>query len=249
MTFGCIEAVRENTQDYEIILVDNGSDPPIEGATIRFDANLGFPIAVNHGIRAAKGDIICVLNNDVIVTNGWSERLISGLDKFAIVSPMTNYCAGIQRVHLPVYYDIPGLYQRATEFSKERDGRTVEVNWVIGFLFMFRKSLCDEIGFFDESLWPCSGEEIDFALRARQKGHKVGIMLDTYVHHEGSVTFKAINEDYNAIVKRNDEHLAKKWGKDFWKKQLLKPEAGNGVRLNLGCGTFRLDGFINVVML
>jgi GT2 family glycosyltransferase/predicted SAM-dependent methyltransferase len=246
MTRECISAIQGNTQDYEIIMVDNGSFPPIEGATIRNETNLGFPVAVNQGIGAAQGDVICLLNNDVIVTPGWSEHLLSGLDKFDIVGPMTNYCAGIQIAGLPVYYDIASLNDRAVEFSENRKGMNLEVNWVIGFLFMFRRSLYDEIGGFDESLWPCSGEEIDFAFRAREKGHTVGIMQDVYVHHEGSVTFRSMDEDYNAIVDRNNAHLAEKWGKDFWSRQLLPLTDGKGLRLNVGCGPFKLNGFINI---
>ncbi len=103
MTKDCLEAIRANTKDYEIVLIDNGSDPPIafsipdawarvlepgrdaryvpmvEGAgniqIIYNETNLGFPVAINQGIRAAKGDIIVLLNNDVIVTENWLNRL------------------------------------------------------------------------------------------------------------------------------------------------------------------------------
>ena len=246
MTLECITAIRENTKDCEIILIDNGSEPPIDGATIRNESNLGFPVAVNQGIQVAKGDVICLMNNDVIVTPGYAERLVDGLNRYSIVGPMTNYCAGVQSVGLPIYYDRGELNKRAQEFSKARAGRELEVNWIIGFLFMFRRSLYDEVGGFDESLWPCSGEEIDFALRARARGHRVGIMQDVYVHHEGSITFKSMDEDYSAIVDRNNAHLADKWGKDFWEKQLLPLTDGNGLRLNLGCGQFQLKGFVNI---
>ena len=75
MTAACIEAVRRHTSDYELVVVDNGSQPPIDGAAIRNESNLGFPAAVNQGIVAAKGDIIVLLNNDVIVTPGALNRL------------------------------------------------------------------------------------------------------------------------------------------------------------------------------
>ena len=73
MTFECLSAVLKHTQDFEIILVDNGSEPPIkppfsgfiETRIIRNEENRGFPAAVNQGIRAAKGDIIILLNGVV----------------------------------------------------------------------------------------------------------------------------------------------------------------------------------------
>jgi acetyltransferase-like isoleucine patch superfamily enzyme len=233
MTQECLTAVLENTQGCEIILIDNGSNPPIkppfsgftEIKVIRNEENLGFPKAVNQGIREAKGDIIILLNNDVIVTPGWAYKLADKLNDVSIIAPMTNYCAGMQKITLPVYENIEGLNKEASYLEKEREGEVEEVNFVIGFCMAFKKPLFDELGEFDESLWPCSGEEIDFCLRAREKGYKVGIALDTYVHHEGSKTFgdmeKAGQLKYDEICKRNDKHLAEKWGADFWQQQSI----------------------------
>lgn len=236
MTTECIDAVRARTQDYEIIVVDNGSTPWFHYGSpeyyvgreqewiriIRNETNLGFPVAVNQGIRAAKGDIIVLLNNDVIVTPGWAAALVRHLDQVAIVSPMTNYCAGMQRVTLPAYRDGDELDARAREWARKNAGQSVPVNWVIGFCMAFRRSLYDELGEFDESLWPCSGEEIDFCMRARQAGHDIGIAQDVYVHHFGSQTFgdmaRAGQLNYNEIVDRNDKHLSEKWG-NVWAKQ------------------------------
>jgi GT2 family glycosyltransferase len=194
LTYECIQAVLATTSDCEIILIDNGSDPaikpPFSGFTdirlIRNDENKGFPVAVNQGIREAKGDIICLLNNDVIVTPGSLNRLADYLNQFDIVGPVTNFCAGMQRVQVGGYGSIEGLNKEADANFAANKGGIEEVNFVIGFLMMFRKSLYDELGEFDESLWPCSGEELDFCWRSRSKGYKVGIAYDTYVHHEGS---------------------------------------------------------------
>jgi O-antigen biosynthesis protein len=211
----------------EIVLVDNGSTPRYSetGAdvTIRNEENLGFPIAVNQGIRARNNDIVVLLNNDVIVTPGWTTHLKKHLEKYSIVAPMTNYCAGLQQITLPVYENEDELYAAACSHSIKHTGESLEVNWIIGFCMAFRKSLWEEIGPFDESLWPCSGEEIDFCLRARQAGHKVGIARDVYVHHFGSQTFADLQRsgraDYNKIVERNNRHLAEKWGKEWLRQE------------------------------
>jgi GT2 family glycosyltransferase/predicted SAM-dependent methyltransferase len=255
MTDDCISAIACNTKDYEIILIDNGSTPAflpqidMPFTIIRNETNLGFPVAVNQGIEAAKGDTIVLLNNDVIVTPGWLGRMRRDLDKYAIVGPMTGYCAGLQHVNVPVYNDENELNEVALSFSEQHSGKSLEVNWVIGFCMMFKKSIWEEIGPFDESLWPCSGEELDFCLTARSRGYKVGITQDVYLHHHGSVTFKAIgnDDDYVEWCKRNEDRVAKKWGKDFWFKQLTELETKPGVRLNMGSGPFPLKGgFVNI---
>jgi len=229
-----IQSVLENTTDFELVIIDNGSDPPfkppfsgfIETRLIRNDENLGFPKAVNQGIRAAKGDVIVLLNNDVIVAPGWSEKLIDGLNEFSIVGPVTNYAAGIQGVQPETYTSTEGLYDAAAKWSETYGDAIQEVNFVIGFCMAFQKSLFDEIGPFDESLWPCSGEEIDFCLKARAAGHKIGVVFGCYVHHEGSQTFKNMQDagqlQYEEVCKRNDIHLAQKWGRDFWTKQIVE---------------------------
>jgi GT2 family glycosyltransferase/predicted SAM-dependent methyltransferase len=260
----CLEAVRANTKDYEIIIVDNGSDPPIEWhdidklldippekrTIIRNPSNLGFPKAVNLGVGVARGEAVIVLNDDVIVSPHWAERLERHLDTFSVASPMTNYCAGLQQeAILPGYSNETEMWAEAEKWGKEHEGEAREVNFVIGFCMAFKKSLFDEIGEFDDSLWPCSGEEIDWCFRAREKGRRIGIARDTYVHHIGSQTFAEMERagqiKYFEVINKNDTHLGEKWGWDFWHKQTGEPPK-RLVRLNLGCGPYLLKYFVNI---
>ena len=258
MTIQCIQTLWEHTTDFELVIIDNGSDPPFkppfsgfkEVVVIRNEENKGFPVAINQGMRAAKGDIIILLNNDVFVTSNWTEKLIAALDVFDIVGPVTNYCAGLQKVQIDSYENMDEL-GRAVDLLSEHYGDSIqEVNFVIGFCMAFRKSLFDEIGQFDESIWPCCGEEVDFCFRAREAGRRVGIVNACYVHHEGSKTFQILEQakklNYAEIFKKTDEHLFKKYG-DYWKKQDISSiHETSGTCLNLGCGYRKLDGFINI---
>jgi len=243
MTAECINAIREHTQGFELIIVDNGSEPVFkppfmgfaETTLIRNEENKGFPVAVNQGIRVAKGDVIILLNNDVFVTPRWADRLASLLDEFSIVGPMANYCSGLQGITIGCYENIDELNKQAEIMAEEHEGMVEEVNYVIGFCMVFKKSLFDELGPFDESFWPCSGEEVDFCLKARKAGYKVGIVHDVYVHHEGSQTFgdlvKAGQIDYMKVCTRNEKYLAEKWGANFWDKQKIEREE-NGSDFN-----------------
>ena len=38
---------------------------------------LGFPAAINQGLRAARGEYLVLLNNDAVVTDGWLDQLIA----------------------------------------------------------------------------------------------------------------------------------------------------------------------------
>jgi GT2 family glycosyltransferase len=245
LTYDCISTVLKYTTNCEIIIIDNGSTPPFkppfsgftEMKVIRNEENKGFPVAVNQGIREAKGDIIILLNNDVTVTEGWAERLTAHLNEYSIVGPCTNFCAGLQRVTPPVYKTKAELDKLASDWAEEFEGEIQEVNFVIGFCMAFNKSLFDEIGEFDESMWPSSGEEVDFCFRAREIGHKIAIVRDVYVHHEGSITFKDLHEakkvDYSKLCDDVENYLGKKWGKDYWHKQAINEEEKE-VKLAIG---------------
>ena len=265
MTYDCILSVREHTSiPYDLTVVDNGSSPefkaPFTGnipiTVIRNENNEGFPKAINQGIKASKGENIILLNNDVIITPGAFDRLAAWLETFDIVGCTTNYSAGIQRVQVPFYGSKEALNDVAEDWAEEHEGESLEVNWIIGFCMAFKREVYDKVGPFDESLWPCSGEEIDFCFRAREDGYRVGIANDVYVHHAGSKTFTEMQHNgqvnYAEVCKRNDAHLAEKWGDDYWHRQLVedaepgKATPGNGISLNLGCGYNYQEGYINI---
>lgn len=238
MTKDCIAAVRDTlTLKHEIIVIDNGSDKkfpwhecaifPTLDKYIRNDSNLGYPVAINQGIRASSGRTIVLLNNDVVVTPKSIERLCTLVDggHCDIAGPLTNYSAGIQQIFAPAYDNIQELYQAAESIYQDHCGKVTFVNWIIGFCMAFHKSLWEELGPFDESLWPSSGEEIMFCLEARRRDYKICIAEDAYVHHHGSATFTTMADaeiiNYEDVCKRNDVYIESKYG-TFWSKQLTE---------------------------
>ena len=78
---------------------------------------------------------------------------------------------------------------------------------------LIKTTVIDKIGLFDE-YFDLSGEEIDFCLRAKNEGFKIGIAKDVYIHHFGSVTFLNIGgiEYYKGICAESDRKLNEKWG-------------------------------------
>ncbi len=83
----CIDSLKEQTfQDFEILLVDNGStDGSADFAeaqygefirVLRNKENLGFAGGNNIGIRKARGEYIVLLNNDTWADPRWLEELV-----------------------------------------------------------------------------------------------------------------------------------------------------------------------------
>jgi len=88
-TRSCLQSLFRYTRaPWELIVVDNGSTDDtksylagvqdataVPGTLVTNAHNLGFPAAINQGLRLARGEYLVLLNNDVVVTDGWLDQL------------------------------------------------------------------------------------------------------------------------------------------------------------------------------
>ncbi len=218
----CLDSLWHRTDEpYELIVVDNGStDGTVESLRdlpdvklIVNEANRGFPIAANQGIRAAAGAQIVLLNNDTIVTTGWLGRLLGALDddpRIGLVGPCSNYVSGAQRVETS-YESLADLDGFAWDWGRSHDGQRSPVNRLVGFCLLIRREVVDAIGFLDEQFEIGCFDDDDYCLRAIQKGFQVVIAWDAFVHHFGGRTFIGLDDDFAEIMKRNGERFRAKW--------------------------------------
>jgi len=76
----------------EVIVVDNGSAPPLEFATLHLDHNAGFAGGSNAGLHAAKSDFVLFLNNDIrAVRSGWLNDLVEACIPGVLVGAQLRY--------------------------------------------------------------------------------------------------------------------------------------------------------------
>jgi glycosyltransferase involved in cell wall biosynthesis len=106
----CVNALRRYTrQPWELVVVDNGSTDgtrdylagvqdmsPVPVRIVANNQNLGFPAAINQGLRLAHGEYLVLLNNDVVVTEGWLDHLI------ALANATTHFTAEGERLDLTI---------------------------------------------------------------------------------------------------------------------------------------------------
>ncbi|MEW6227345.1 MAG: glycosyltransferase [Bacillota bacterium] len=230
-TVACVQSILKHTpESIELIFVDNGStdgtadylrslaagDLPaslVGVKVIHNDVNVGFAAGVNQGIREASGEYVLLLNNDVIVSRGWLGGLLRCMrrsDKIGLVGPMSNYVAGIQQVRDPSY-DVGRLDEYAEAFSREHEGCVIKTFRIIGFCMLIRNRVIERIGGFDITFGTGNFEDDDFCLRAVIAGFDVAIAGDVFIHHFGSVTFKAARVDYIGLMQQNAWKFARKW--------------------------------------
>lgn len=216
----CLQAIRSYTSPpYEILVIDNGS---IDGTLdfcrdedvilVSAASRLGFPRACNYGLQLASGDVLVLLNNDVLVTPRWLEnmqRCLYSDEKVGIVGPLTNYASGEQQVH--VTYQ--NLHDFADEFNQPDSSKWREIERIVGLCMAFKRELMLKIGLLDEQFSPGHYEDDDFCYRAQIAGYRLLIAGDVFVHHHGSASFGREDPSYvKQLISRNRQRFIEKWG-------------------------------------
>lgn len=222
----CLDSIHQFTPEpHEIIVVDNGStDHTMDVCRqyrckfIRFPANRGFPAACNAGLRLATGDLLLLLNNDVIVANNWLRNMHACLchdESVGIVGPYTNYASGQQQMSEVPYVSLEQYMRLRPHMNASDPARYVQTERLVGFCMLFRRRLMQEIGLLDERFSPGHYEDDDYCHRARMAGYKLMIAGDTFVHHHGSLSFrKQRRAELKSLISRNLKLFIDKWGYD-----------------------------------
>lgn len=230
----CLQSIIENTKSisYEVILIDNGSSdgtilyfenefpgafPKIQFHLIKNKINKGFAGGNNQGIAAARGDLILLMNNDIVVTPGWLEKLMACMQRHplaAIVGPKSNYVSGPQQVKTVAYdlQSLSGLDEYAKQRSFREHGKDKRLIRVVGFCMLIKRDVIEKIGGMDTRYGLGNFEDDDFSLRAALAGFESWMAEDCFVHHFGSRTFIGEKIDYKKSLNQNWRLFKKKWG-------------------------------------
>ncbi|MEC0267339.1 glycosyltransferase family 2 protein [Paenibacillus anseongense] len=221
----CIDSIYEYTPEpFELIVIDNAStDDTAEylkslTGKIRykiFTSNLGFAGGTNQGLRMARGSNLLFLNNDTIVTKDWLKNMLTCLDsneKFGLVGPMTNYISGEQLLQTN-YTSTEEMHHFAANFNQSNPAKWHVTTRLTGFCVLMRREVFERLGYLDEGFEIGNCEDDDFGFRTRIMGLELVIAMDTFIHHVGSVSIKALGERrFEEVYGRNLEFYARKWG-------------------------------------
>ncbi|MGV8803674.1 MAG: glycosyltransferase [Polaromonas sp.] len=208
----CIESVLNSTikVPFRLILI-NDESPEIEvsnylrelrslpGVTLIENAeNLGFTATVNLGMSLSTENDVVLLNSDTEVANDWLDRLLVHAHCAARVGTVTPFSSNATICNYPTLEGMKVLPEGEstqsldTAFAVANRGRHIEIPTAVGFCMYIRRDCLDEVGLFDvETFGKGYGEENDFCLRASALGWKHLLAADTFVFHEGEVSFQA----------------------------------------------------------
>jgi GT2 family glycosyltransferase/glycosyltransferase involved in cell wall biosynthesis len=212
-----IEALQGNP-DNEIMVVDNGSEdgsaaflrerfPAVR--VLPLDRNLGFGGGSNAGFRAAKNDIVVLLNSDMRVEADFLQPLLEAFTDEAIFS-----------VACQIFFSDPNKLREETGLTqswwengslrvRHRDDPAIQVPYPCAYggggscAFDRRKFL--ELGGFDELLAPFYLEDTDIGYLAWKRGWKVLYQPRSVVYHEhrGTIGKRFSSEQIDLVLKKN----------------------------------------------
>lgn len=207
----------------ELVVVENdsGDDPepaarawrgPVQ--VIREPSNLGFGAAANHGVAAAGGETVVLLNPD-------TELLDAGLERLADWAAARGVIAGPRLLHpdrspqpsasgpvvgawpwlraiVPGALHPPPILAHTEPWRLERATR---VTWLTGACLAAPRELLLDFGPFDPAI-ELYAEDLDLGLRARAAGVESWFRPDlcAIVHHGGASTEQRFDDREGAEV-------------------------------------------------
>jgi GT2 family glycosyltransferase len=199
----CLFSVLHQTRPpLEILVVENASSDAsvkvIEKAAptakiLRQARNLGFAGGANAGIRCAQGDWVAILNNDTMVSETWLEECVSAMERHPeaafLACKILDYrrrdrvfSAGDCLLRAGIGYRRGQELRDSPRYSEE-----IDIFSACGGAALYRKSVLDEVGAFDE-LFFAYLEDVDLGLRLQASGQCGYYVPQAEVYHYGAAT-------------------------------------------------------------
>lgn len=193
----CVECVLEYTQDvdYELILVDNGSNDGTLGffqsvqyknkVIIRVTQNREIFLPFKYYLNIFKGKYLIIIGNDVYVTKNWLTNLLKCYQsdpKIGFVEPVSSNVSNLQEVNLG-FADFNDMQKKAAAFNQSDPAKWEERMRLISIISFFSRDVLDNIGVYDVA-YPHDFGEDDLCARIRRMGYKLVLCCDTWICHD-----------------------------------------------------------------
>ncbi|MEX1024956.1 MAG: glycosyltransferase family 2 protein [Planctomycetota bacterium] len=218
LTATCLEFLdRAEKPTTEVIIVENGSEDGSreliaerwpEHTLLVNEVNEGFARGSNQGLRAARGEFVFLLNTDTEVAPDAIRRMLDFLranPEYGAVAPKLVHpdgrvqptvqsfptCRTALWFATPLERWFPDSQELRRYFLRDwNQESTRDVDQPPAAALLLRKSVLDEVGLFDETLW-LFYNDTDLALRMAQAGWKTRYLAEAeVVHHVGASTSK-----------------------------------------------------------
>lgn len=194
----CVEsllALDYPSENLEIIIVDDASEPPLAAylddlpiRLLRQEHNIGQSAARNLAAKVAQNELLAFIDNDCVADTGWLTKLVPYLDQ-----PQVAIVGG--RVIAPASEGSVGAFEAVrSPLDMGSVAAQVGPQQVVPYLptcnFMVRRSVLLEQGGFDEQLR--LGEDVDFIWRTLGSDQRAWYTPAAQVVHDHRVQLLAL---------------------------------------------------------
>jgi glycosyltransferase involved in cell wall biosynthesis len=227
----CLASLKSlNYPDYEVILVDDGSNDRTQQICRRFEnvhyirheKNQGLSVARNTGIAAARGQVVAFTDSDCRADEDWLYYLIGDLlnSEFAgigghnLLPPEDSWVAAAVMVS-------PGgpAHVMITDRLAEH---------IPGCNMAFYKWALEEVAGFDP-IFRKAGDDVDACWRLQQQGYKLGFSPAGFVWHYRRATARDyLKQQYGygeaeALLARRHPEYFNWFGGSQWQGRIYSP--------------------------
>ena len=195
-----LQATVPHDLSHEIIFVDDASSDgtprwlnSLDDPRIRFcinSVNRGYAASNNAGVRLAQGDMLALLNNDLVLSPGWLEPMLALLQSpglhAGLVGNVQYRVADGAVDHAGVVLSPRGqLFHQSTIPQMPH----VQAFAVTGACMLLRKADFLAVGGFDEA-YVNGCEDIDLCFKLQAANKKVYVASESRIHHHVSLSRK-----------------------------------------------------------
>ncbi len=233
----CLNSIFEKTTyaNFEILIIDNGSveektlnlfeawqkREPARFRVLRLDIPFNYSVLNNQAVKAAKGELILLLNNDMeVITPEWLEEMAGQALRPSIgaVGAKLLYPDDTLQ-HAGVILGIRGVAGHGHKYANAAEqgyfGRLLVVSnysAVTGACLMVKKQLFEAVGGLDETL-QVAFNDVDFCLKLQRMGlyHVVLPHVQLY-HHESKSRGQEDTPEKMQRFLSEVEFMEKRWG-------------------------------------
>jgi GT2 family glycosyltransferase len=208
---------------YELILVDNGSEPEVmefyksiehpRVKIIRITKNISSAFPQSYFIPHINGEYTVWVFADTYVTKNWLENLLACMEsdkKIGIAAPMASYSSNLQDISVVNGKSKEEIQEFAANFNISDPKKWHQDLRVISLVPIIRSEIWYTVGLFDTAYYHDLGED-DLCIRIRRAGYKIYVCRDTFIYHDHVKTesdrqifpksllcgFKMFNEKWN----------------------------------------------------
>jgi GT2 family glycosyltransferase len=201
-------------ENCEIVIVNDNPEESLKHELKQFQniillenkKNLGFGQTVNRGVAKAKGELIMLLNDDVIFHN---ESFLNAIKYFKENPQLFAVSFAQKEKDGSIVGKNKTFWRNGLFFHQKADDLTFGDNdWAEGGACLVDKQKFQQLGGFDPIYSPFYWEDIDLSYRAKKAGYKIffdpNITVD---HHHESTIGKYFSKDYVKTIAFRNQFL------------------------------------------